>query len=536
MTNSKKSRYENAGWTPGIRLRLAKLVVGCVLPLAAVAAFLIFNFYRHEQAELSKNAINRARTMIASVDRGFAGAQTSLRALASSRELESGDLKGFHLRAFEALQEMHADSIVLIDTDGQLLLATNRAFGQALPKLKSSPLLSRVMATERAGVADLFTGPIFGQPIYAVGIPVEYGGKMKYMLLATAAPGRLTKFLTEQNFPDSWRSALTDSTGTIVARTHDIDKFLGAKMPSRLLLRMKSADEGAYEGRTLDGKPVLTAYCRSPLSGWMVVIGMPLDELTSGLRLTLAWLIAATASALVVGISFAWLVGGRIAQSIAVLGANAKALGEGAQPVLPALYFREAVELGGVLLDAADTLRGAQYAAHHDALTALPNRALFRLVVNQQLALCQRNASVLTILYIDLDGFKAVNDTFGHTAGDQLLCAVSARIREAIRESDIAARLGGDEFAVALMAADIANAAEFAAKLIGVISAPYRLTEATVTISASIGLAGYPASAAEIDTLLGKADRAMYDAKKSGKKAYCIAGQAPVTRFDVVPA
>lgn len=533
MTNSIKSRYEKAGWAPGIRIRLAKLVMGCVLPLAAVAAFLIFNFYQHEQTQLANNAIGRARSMIASVDQSFAGTQASLRVLASSRKLESGDLKGFHLRAFETLQDMHADSIVVVDTDGQLLLATNRPFEEALPKLKSSALLSRVMETERAGVSDLFIGPISGKPIYSVGIPVVYGGKMKYMLTANAAPARLTKILTEQNFPDSWRAALTDSTGTIVARTHDINRYLGTKMPSRLLLRMKAADEGAYEGRTLDGIPVMTAYSRSSLSGWMVVIGTPLDELNTGLRRTLAWLIAATVSALIVGISFAWLIGGRIAQSITDLGTSAKALGEGAQPVLPALYFGEAVELGRVMLDAADALRGAQYAAHHDALTELPNGALFRLVVNQQLALCQRNATVLTILYIDLDGFKAVNDTFGHTTGDHLLCAVSARIKEAIRESDIAARLGGDEFAVALMQADITNAAAFAAKLIGIISAPYRLSEASVTISASIGLAEYPASAAEIDTLLGKADRAMYDAKRSGKKAYCIAGQQPVTRFDV---
>jgi diguanylate cyclase (GGDEF)-like protein len=303
-----------------------------------------------------------------------------------------------------------------------------------------------------------------------------------------------------------------------------------------LLYRMKFADEGGYQGKTLEGIPVTTVYSRSPISGWMIAIGMPLEELNSGLRHTLAWLIAATFAALFIGISFAWLIGGRIAQSITALGASAKALGEGVQPVVPALHFREAVELGRVLLDAADNLRSAKHEAHHDALTGLPNRALFRLVVNQQLAICQRNRTVLSILYIDLDGFKAVNDTFGHATGDQLLCAVSARIKEAIRDSDIAARLGGDEFAIALIQANIEHAAAFAGKLLDIISKPYQFSEMTVTISASIGVAGYPISAAEIDTLLGKADRAMYAAKNSGKRAYCIAGQQPITMLDGEPA
>ena len=523
--HTKHLTYEKIVRTPGIRIRLAKLVLGCVLPLAAVAAFLIFNFYAHEQAQLTRSAISRARSMVAAVDRGFSSTQASLLALSTSKRLHRGDLEGFHLRAFEALQNMHVDNIVVIDTDGQLLLATNRRFGEPLPQLKNMPLLSRVLDTERPGVSDLFIEPIVGKAIYAVGIPVEYDGKVKYLLAATAAPDRLTKILTEQNFPDSWRATLTDSSGAIVARTHDISKFLGASVTSRLLVTMREADEGWYEGKTLDGIPVVTVFSRSALSGWMIVIGMPIEEFTSGLRLTLAWLIAATFAALFAGIAFAWFIGGRIALSITALGANARILGEGGQPTLPALYFGEAVQLGRVLLDAADNLRGARHAAHHDTLTGLPNRALFRLVVNQQLTLCQRNRTVLTIMYLDLDGFKEVNDTFGHATGDVLLCAVAARIRGAIRESDIAARFGGDEFALALMHTDMDDAAVFAGKLVELIGAPYRIAERAITVSVSIGLAGYPVTAVEIDTLLGKADRAMYDAKKSGKRCYCISGQ-----------
>jgi diguanylate cyclase (GGDEF)-like protein/PAS domain S-box-containing protein len=356
MTNSKSFNSGDTGRAPSIRMSLAKLVVGCVLPLAGISAFLIFNFYEHEQAQLTRQAINRARLMVTAVDRGFAGTQASLLALGTS--LRSEDLQGFYLRAFEALQNMHADSIVVIDTNGQLLLATNRRFGAPLPKLTSSPLLKRVLETERPGVSDLYMGPIVSRPIFAVGVPVEHGGKIKYLLTATAAPSQLTKILTEQNFPDSWRAVLTDSTGTIIARTHDITKFLGKKGQTGLLQRMKLADEGSYQGKTLDGIPVLTVYSRSTVSGWMIAIGMPLEELNGGLRSTLAWLIAATCTALAIGLALAWILGGRIAQSVRALVAPAKALGSGEMVTIASkIHLKEADEVAKALVQTAQVLR-----------------------------------------------------------------------------------------------------------------------------------------------------------------------------------
>jgi diguanylate cyclase (GGDEF)-like protein len=129
----------------------------------------------------------------------------------------------------------------------------------------------------------------------------------------------------------------------------------------------------------------------------------------------------------------------------------------------------------------------------------------------------------LSVLYIDLDGFKRINDLHGHAAGDELLRAVATRIGGAIRGSDVAARFGGDEFVVLLVQSGAESAKTVAAKLVALLSAPYRLHELEIRVSASIGIAIFPDSAGSSASLLERADAAMYEAKKSGKNRYAVA-------------
>lgn len=517
--------FQEGVHAPSIRMTFAALVAGCILPIAIVAAFLIFNFYEHEQKQLISNAISRARAMISIVDHDFASTQAALQALGTSSLLASGDLGGFYVQALEAMQNMHARNIVVLGPTGQFLLTTFRPFGEPLPTQPIPPILKRTLETGKPAVSDLFAGRMTGGLIFSIGVPVKRDGSIIYSLNATVTPGHLSSVLTEQKLPDTWRAAIIDSTGSVVARTHDMEKFLGKKVTPDLLQRMSVSDEDGFEAKTLEGIPVLTVYSRSPATKWTVALGMPLDELTAGLRRTLAWLIMATIAALVIGLSLAWLISGRVARSITALIKPAIALGSGELPTIPYLHFKEANELRQALLDGATTLHLAQYEAHHDVLTGLANRALFHIVINKQLALCHRNKTELAILYIDLDGFKTVNDTHGHATGDQLLCAVSSRLKGAIRKSDIVARLGGDEFAIALIHSNLENATAFADKLIEIVSSPYQLGEIEATISASIGVAGYPISATDGDTLLQKADHAMYKAKTFGKRCVSTATQ-----------
>lgn len=149
--------------------------------------------------------------------------------------------------------------------------------------------------------------------------------------------------------------------------------------------------------------------------------------------------------------------------------------------------------------------------AHYDSLTNLPNRKFFIKNLTQALTLAAQNDSLLAILYIDLDGFKAVNDDFGHAAGDELLIKAAQRINKNIRSTDHAARLGGDEFTVILTnIRDSTAARTVAEKIIHALAQPFTLQQTTVRISASIGVALYPEDAQTQDELIQCADSAMY--------------------------
>jgi diguanylate cyclase (GGDEF)-like protein len=160
--------------------------------------------------------------------------------------------------------------------------------------------------------------------------------------------------------------------------------------------------------------------------------------------------------------------------------------------------------------------------ASHDTLTGLANRLLLSDRLNQAIARTQRSARQIAVCYLDLDGFKQVNDRFGHEAGDRLLVEVTRRLLDCVRGSDTVARLGGDEFVVLLTdLLDEGECIRVLERLLASVAAPFRLDDGQrVEISASIGATLFPKDEADADTLMRHADRAMYDAKRSGGNRY----------------
>ncbi|MDA8095354.1 MAG: diguanylate cyclase [Betaproteobacteria bacterium] len=164
-----------------------------------------------------------------------------------------------------------------------------------------------------------------------------------------------------------------------------------------------------------------------------------------------------------------------------------------------------------------------RYLAYHDALTGLPNRTLFMEHVRHALSRARRNRKLVALMFVDLDSFKAINDAFGHDAGDRFLVSIAKTLQAALREDDTVARLGGDEFAAVLEdVADQAAVEKVAAKVLKAISRPVELAGQRVGSAASIGISLYPSDADSVESLLKHADTAMYSAKRDGKGCYRV--------------
>lgn len=175
----------------------------------------------------------------------------------------------------------------------------------------------------------------------------------------------------------------------------------------------------------------------------------------------------------------------------------------------------ERMELHSQLADMTEQELTARHAALHDALTGLANRSLFNDRLEHGLAQAKRLGLTLAVMFMDLDGFKAVNDTHGHGVGDALLQTVADRLRENTREDDTVARVGGDEFLYLVMGEnDIPTVANLAQKIIDCVQAPCKLSIGAVSIRLSMGIACYPIDGDTADGLVRAADAAMYRAKR----------------------
>ena len=163
--------------------------------------------------------------------------------------------------------------------------------------------------------------------------------------------------------------------------------------------------------------------------------------------------------------------------------------------------------------------------ANYDPLTGLSNRSHFNTQLDLILRRNRRSEDGLAVFYLDLDGFKAINDTLGHAAGDALLLLVSQRLKATTRDSDVVARLGGDEFAVVISdIKDVSSATRAADRILEALAAPYPMGQ----VSASIGIALSPTNGDSVEALVKAADKAMYEAKQRGPGAYQLFDQAPL--------
>lgn len=191
--------------------------------------------------------------------------------------------------------------------------------------------------------------------------------------------------------------------------------------------------------------------------------------------------------------------------------------------ILPLFYLTMLNRLHSMNEQLKFQLAKTEYTATHDGLTALTNRRHFYVRLEDEIKWAERHQSVFAVIYIDLDGFKQINDTLSHQAGDQLLIKVGQILTSSVRETDVVARLGGDEFIILLRTnSELLRVEPVLDRVLTDLRATNEMFDHKMNVSASIGVSFYPANACTAEELISKADYAMYQAKNGGKNNYIL--------------
>jgi diguanylate cyclase (GGDEF)-like protein len=499
-----------------LRRNLRLLVFVCVLPATLVSALLTYSTYLLRRDQVEQQTVLLGQSVLADLEQDLASIESVLKVMATAPELSSGDLRGFHQRASDALTTGVAYNYILTDVQGRQLLNTLRPWGSTLPTTGTPAQLARVFTEQTTVLTDLFVGPVARRQAVAMGVPVKLGERVAYSLNIGLDPARIQELLAHQHLPPGWLVAVLDSSGHIVGRSRDAQRYLGQQAVPELLAAMALRDSDTLLSETKDGISVFTAYTTSKPWRWRVVVGAPREALLHDLLSHLGWVLGGILVAYGLGLWLARTISLRVLASVRELNDAAQALSHGEEVVLPRIRLQEAEAVGAALLQASQAMKQVRFFAQHDALTELPNRLLFDEVAERNLAFAQRRGHTLAVVAVDLDGFKTVNDTQGHAAGDEVLKVVAQRIQKAIRASDIVARIGGDEFILLLTEVDGLAAMETAERIVRSLSEPY--PQVLAPVSASAGVALFPNDGADIKTLALAADQALYRAKQTGKR------------------
>ena len=348
-----------------VRTLLFWLTLACLLPAAIGTGVLFFHMYQGERAQFEKNAIQIARAMSLTVDVQLMNAQVAAQSLADSDELARQDFAGVHRRASALLEKTGVgSSFVLSDESGQQIVNTLRPFGEPLPRSASLAQLRQVFVTGQPAISDVFRGSVSGSPMISINVPVLSKGRVAYVLSVGIMPQQLNQILLNQRLPPDWVTGIFDRTGTLAARNHSPERFVGQKAPPEAIEQMMAAPEGAFEGISKEGNPSFVYYSRSPLSHWRVGIGVQRQSVKAELLSTLSHLGLGMALLFSASIGLAWLMGGRISRSVRALTAPAIALEAGQALVVSELHFREAQEVATAMAHTAQLLKQRTNAIH----------------------------------------------------------------------------------------------------------------------------------------------------------------------------
>jgi diguanylate cyclase (GGDEF)-like protein len=541
-----------------IRIKMALIVTAFFIAVAALILSLqFFKLSGEIKDEISDHLFNRVSEEAANLDELIAARKNVIadagKALPTGIADKPAELQKY-IEGRKVLLGLF-DSVYVASTKGDIV-----AYAPANPRALGTNLLNRayfqqVLATRKPQISQPFAGILSGVPIVAIAAPVlDQQGEVVLVMggvLQLLKPNILGK-ITEEKAGKTGYFFLFTKDGLMIEHPQK-DLVLTSVTPNTDPVSVKALNgfEGTEEGVNANGLHALFSFKGLTTTNWVLGAALPVEEafeLVFRTEREMAWILAG--ATLLLG-PLVWFVMLRLTSPLAVLHKTIRAIRQNPETLeqVPVSSNDEIGELAESFNQMVLELKERQtqrwvaeeklkYLAYYDPLTGLPNRALCHDRLEQAIAQAHRHNHRVAVGCLDLDQLKIVNDSLGHSAGDEMLKTVADRLKACMRKSDTVARLAGDEFV--LIFSDLPNP-EISVKtaeqvtdviphdpqILGTvqrilenISTPMKLAGRDLTVTCSVGLSFWPQDGPDVETLLQNADAAMYRAKELGRNNF----------------
>jgi diguanylate cyclase (GGDEF)-like protein len=523
--------------------RLMIFGIGIVLAGTAVRYHLLTDFLREDLEKVVGAQLEALAGYVArDVDNKIVERQKMLKRLAATfpfERLKQPEALRAWLGERHELQPLFSLGLFVTDLDGAVLVDYPRLAGRTGTNLADRDYIQAALAGKSA-IGSPVLGRVSGQPVLPIAEPIkDASGKVRAILAgisALAAPGFLD-LLQERHIGTSGGFLLIAPREQIfVAATKPELIFRATAAPGVNPLHDRALAGWRGSGVTVNAQGVeeVAAVASVPSTDWFVVARLPTAEAFASVGRVQQFVLRNISLAIVALVILLGLVMIFVFRPLFRAADYADRMTREEMPLapLPVAHDDEVGHLTNAFNRLLAKLLTSQaelaHMAHHDPLTGLPNRLLLADRMGQALARSRRNGACIALLFLDLDGFKPINDSLGHEAGDDALVQVARRLAGIVRQADTLARVGGDEFVVVMgdldpSAAQAATAARnVAAKCIEAVRMPMTLNGAQHSVGLSIGIA-IGNGASSFDALMVAADTAMYEAKQSGRGRHVLA-------------
>ena len=512
-----------------VRAHLFALVFAVVVPLVALLSYDLYQDTEKNSQQVNAASLALAQITASDTEHFLNDAVELMQRIARRPLVRAVDPQHCDpvFAEFHDLNPKYAN-IGVIDTSGKVICSAVIQPAGKPASVAHTEWFQRAMSENRLVLGKPFIGPITGKWVAVMALPLhDKYGVIKGVLALPIDLVNFTPVVRNAALPAGTVIGIMDSAGMVIARSKEPEKWVGKNIRGTPIVEIMLARKtGEAEVTGVDHVSRFYGFTTIRGTDWFTAAGIPSDALSSSVsNYALRNAVIGLTIVLVVA-ALAYFFSRRIERPIRAISDAAKAIAQGQLDTRVAVDGPEEIadvaDQFNVMLDVRkEAEERLSYLAQYDVLTGLPNRNMFRDRLEQAMGRAKRNGTLMAVMFIDLDRFKEINDTLGHSVGDRVLQGVAERLEHFLRDVDTIARLGGDEFTVVLEGVhDVSQITAAARKIRDALAQPLLVDDREIFVSASIGISVYPSDVEEIDDLLKNADIAMYQAKRNGGDAH----------------